>query len=65
MTKKDYVTLARAMNQAQPTPTTAPRSMQAGAVQQWEQDVKGIANVLALDNSRFDRERFLTACGLG
>lgn len=57
MTRKDYILLAAALKSAQPP------GMQGEAVQHMV-DCKRIADALATTNPRFDRLRFLKACGL-
>jgi len=63
MTRKDHIAIAAALNQAS-APAWAneifPTSGEA-----MRQDIIGrIANVFANDNPRFDRSRFLAACGI-
>lgn len=60
MTKKDYVLIAKALRGAR----TALPSERPDAVQQSEDDAHSIADALAQDNPRFDRDRFLAACGV-
>lgn len=58
MTRKDYVAIAKAI--AQVNGTTFEGSPEWQAVQ----DVATrIANVMAMDNERFDRVKFAQACG--
>ncbi len=59
MTRKDYVLIAEALKKARPTP-----SDYNSAHVQFRADVTLIADALANDNPRFDRERFLKACGV-
>lgn len=73
MTRKDYVALAGALRQTQPTiadfTTTSPdgantftnRISHDAAYAAWSETVCAIANVLAADNGRFDRDRFTRA----
>lgn len=56
MTRKHYVLLARALAHVQPM------DEEPISFQQWADDVRAIADVLAADNPRFDRQRFLFAC---
>jgi hypothetical protein len=58
MTRKDYVLIAAALKQS-----FSPIYQTSGGAQ-WEQCVYDISDVLEKDNSRFDRNRFLIACGL-
>ena len=54
MTRKDYVLIAAALK--------ASRDRWVFA-QTWLDAVHSVANALMEDNARFDRERFLIACG--
>ena len=56
MTRRDYVRIASALRRSQPF-ADEPHSFE-----QWTDDVRGIADVLAADNPRFDRSRFFAAC---
>lgn len=58
MTRKDYLLIAEAIQSARLT--TKPGDANAAA------DIVAVefARLLAADNPRFDRERFLTACGV-
>ena len=58
MTKRDYIKLADAFYQTRPQ-----EHWDANKRQQWQQDMKFVANTLALDNSKFNRETFYKACG--
>jgi len=67
MTRKDYVALAAALARANPgtqysdgTPMPPTDAMRAS----WRYSVECIADTLVADNVRFDRERFLRACGV-
>jgi len=56
MTRKDYVALAEAIAGAFPiTENSTP-------IIAWRLTMEAIADVLAADNPRFDRERFVKAC---
>ena len=59
MTKKHFNAIAEALLFVRPT--TTKRSKQW---QQWQRDVKAMADVCAASNGRFDRQRFYFACGL-
>lgn len=59
MTKKDYVALAQALNRVKSL------AGDSGERQQWRTDVATVADVLAADSPRFDRERFIEACETG
>lgn len=60
MTRKDYILLANALASAKPeyVPTASPFN------EQWRDDCEAVADALAADNARFERERFLKACGV-
>ena len=60
MTRKDYILIAKAIKDA----ATGYPEARPDAVQQSEDIAFGIAEALAGDNSRFDRDRFLRACGV-
>lgn len=55
MTRKDYVVIAKAFSVTRPATATESHY-------QWLCDLHTIADVLATDNPRFDRERFVSAC---
>ena len=59
MTRKDYEVLAAALADARPT---------ANENKAWHSqhciDALAVADALARDNARFDRARFLKACGV-
>lgn len=59
MTRKDYVLLAAALRRARPDSFS-----EEPARVQFVTDCMNIATALANTNPRFDRERFLTACGV-
>ena len=64
MTRKDYILIAAALKLGLP-----PQQMenQFALSQQYMQNLiccRNIADALASDNPRFDRERFLKACGV-
>ena len=61
MTRKDYVLIAAALAAAGQTYSAR---LIAEARDQWVEDCHALADALARDNARFDRERFLTACGV-
>jgi hypothetical protein len=65
MTRKDYVLLARALANSLSildNVSTSPATVAARS-QQWVADCTSIANALAGDNAKFDKARFLKACG--
>jgi hypothetical protein len=62
MTRKDYVLIAAAL--ARPIDAFDTPLETHAASCAWAQACDNVADALAKDNSRFDRERFLTACGV-
>ncbi len=62
MTRKDYVALAEALHSAQVSSETITFKGHDWAQAVWEDCRDQIADVLAADNPRFDRERFVRAC---
>jgi hypothetical protein len=72
MTKKDYILIAAALkadaahldSKAIYSNYSTMPSWNKGAYDQWHTTVMAIADVLARDNPRFDRSRFLAACGV-
>jgi hypothetical protein len=59
MSRKDYIAIANVLANRRPLETALPKIGEAINVR-----IDGIAKDLA-DNSRFDRSRFLDACGVG
>lgn len=76
MTRKNYEKIAVALRGTQPSNPGEPRKYTATLIlsgdlvqsiwrtKQWQDDVKSIADVLAVNNTRFDRDRFYAACGM-
>lgn len=62
MTRKDYVLIAAALQRAQAA--SHYRETQEAMLEMHAACVHGVADALALDNPRFDTERFLKACGV-
>jgi hypothetical protein len=58
MTKKDYQAIARALYSVAHGRTT-------GQMLLWHETRAAVADVLAADNPRFDRETFMLACADG
>ena len=56
MTKKHFEALATALKASQAQADTPEK------VEQWADDVKAVAGVLADSNERFDYHRFMQAC---
>lgn len=63
MTKKDFIALAEALNAAKPFGIKHAARAKA-AHEAWENCCHRIANACAASNGRFDRNRFLAACGM-
>lgn len=66
MTRKDYELIADCF--ADTAPRTDPQSIEAGTLAAILQERSYLANCIAaklqVDNPRFDRSRFLAACGV-
>lgn len=58
MTRKDYVLLAEALAEART------ENCGGAADRQHARDCAAVADALARENARFDRARFLKACGV-
>jgi hypothetical protein len=58
MTRKDYILLPNALARAKPLELTPI------AIRQHSYCCEEVADALAADNARFDRARFLKACGV-
>jgi hypothetical protein len=58
MSRRDYIAIAAALA------VVRPESAAPDAWAQWHADCNTVANVLAAGNARFDRARFLAACGV-
>jgi len=56
--KRHYEAIAQAMQDAR-------FRLRAGALDQWQCTIQCLANMLAEDNGRFQRERFISACEPG
>lgn len=65
MTKKDFQLIADALARQEPVHNQLnPFTNWLNKHLQWEKDCEALADALATTNPRFDRERFLTACGV-
>lgn len=67
MTKKDFELLAAALHGAEPMAHGYPSNPQAeyqAAYGAWRLACRHVAHALATTNPRFDRDRFLQACGV-
>ena len=63
MTRKDYELIAKAIKAAKPSDSTMADYAEMTRKLGWRNTVHSVAEALAGDNPRFDRERFLKACG--
>ena len=63
MTRKHFVMLAAALAQSKPPRGRDPLGTLLADTQH-ARDCTAVADVLAQDNPRFDRARFLKACGV-
>lgn len=63
MTRKDYELIARAFTLARPIAPPRNSSLRA-AHYTLDAVARHLADALAFDNPRFDRGRFLAACGV-
>lgn len=62
MTRKDYIRLADALRGSCPVSSSGtPEEVRLARAAQHRADIKAIADALAGDNGRFDRERFYRA----
>ena len=61
MTRKDYVAIAGAFQGAH---TSLRVHFPVASFQGWRVAIDHVADALAKDNPRFDRARFLQACGV-
>lgn len=66
MTRKDYVAIAHVLKSARPSVeaqrhNSTGRLMAERAAEAVDQIAIGLANIMAADNPRFDRERFMRA----
>ena len=75
MTKKDYELIALGLRMAKPSRNINPYPIEAqgqkiidvyayGKDNAWNNACKTLADYLSTDNPRFDKKRFLTACGI-
>ena len=63
MTKKDYMKLAQALKDSKPTDMQLQADNSNIALHEWHIVINHVSLVLEHDNPRFDRDRFLAACG--
>lgn len=67
MTRKDYVAIAGVLKSEQPCTLdeyTSASAQTRGSYDEWGTICIAMASMLARDNARFDRARFLKACGV-
>lgn len=64
MTRNDFELIAEVLKETKPPELKYYDRMYEGAVRQWIDTCVAFATRLRLVNPRFDRARFLTACGL-
>lgn len=75
MTKKDYELIALGLNIGKPDRNINPYPIESrgqeivnvyayGKNNAWDNACKTLADYLKTDNPRFDRDKFLTACGI-
>lgn len=62
MTRKDYELIARTLLECCPSADYGLGDDKRLSL--WEMTCGALANALASDNPRFDRDRFLNACGV-
>lgn len=67
MTKKDYQRIAQALKDSKPferfVTTNTPNDDYSAELFQWKVTIENITMTLHKDNPRFDKARFLAACG--
>lgn len=64
MSKKHFVLLANSLAQTRPERLTlTSKTTESEAWEQWVRTTQEIADVLRRTNERFDRTKFLVACG--
>lgn len=64
MTRKDYVLIADALKCVRTSAAGRDEGELEDRLAQWSEDCEAVADALANDNPRFDRDRFLKACGV-
>lgn len=63
MSKKDYELIAESLKNSQPDSRLVQPEYWSTACAQWKISVKIICDSLSNNNPRFNREKFLKACG--
>ena len=73
MSKKHFIALAKALKSTRPGPEPLPdsefpdhvllRALFKGRAQQWNQDVRMVADACGNDSGRFEYSTFVHACG--
>ena len=64
MTRKDYILIAAALKESRSHIASPNASLRDARSETLDVTVGRLAEALASDNPRFDRERFLTAAGV-
>lgn len=62
MTSKDYVVLAQNFKYCKPSKIAKPKGF-SHRLEMWQGIVLETCNTLRMENHRFDKQKFLTACG--
>ena len=62
MTRKDFEAIAAVLNETRPPDLRDEYTL--GRCVAWKETVEGFARMLVHHNPRFDRARFLAACGM-
>jgi hypothetical protein len=65
MTRKHYVEVAETIKRSVEWSADETPVRKAARLQAAQEIANGMANMFAYDNGRFDRDRFMNACGLG
>lgn len=63
MTKKDFQLIADALSYAKPSKTAKPTGYKH-RLEAWNNSVHTMADYLSVTNPRYDKQRFLVACGI-
>lgn len=63
MTKKDYILIADTLKYCRPCKIAKPKGYE-DRMEAWRGTVEELTKRLQAENTRFDRSRFLEACGV-